>query len=148
MKKELVNPMFFVFMSAVLIVLFYFLLPGFNLIPCPYNLAGILIALFGFSIMGKTRRLFSKHETTIMIKESTVLMKEGTFSLSRNPMYVGMFILLLGFAMCFGNLFSVLTPVVFIIMIAIVYVPKEEKLLQNTFGEEYEAYKMNVRKWI
>ncbi len=98
--------MFFVFVSAILIVLFYFLLPVYNIIPYPFNLIGILIALFGFGIMGKTRRLFSKYKTTIMIKESTVLMKDGTFSWIRNPMCVGMFILLLGFGLCFKNLFS------------------------------------------
>ncbi len=148
MKKELINPMFFVFISALLIIVFYFTLPEYDLIPYPYNLIGILIALFGFSIMGKTRKLFSKHKTPIMIKESSVLMKEGTFSWTRNPMYFGMFVLLCGFGMCFRNLFSIITPFLFILIVAMIYVPREEKILHDVFGEEYEEYRKKVRRWI
>lgn len=148
MKKQMINPMFFVFISAALIVIFHLSLPLFNIIPHPFNLTGIVVALAGFHFMGRTKRMFSKHQTTIRFKKSTTLIKEGPFSVSRNPMYFGMFILLLGIGICFRNLFSLITPFVFIIMVAIVYVPREETLLSDVFGQDYEEYKKNVRKWI
>jgi|GEM_PF-4331134 len=87
--KRLFIPPVCVFISFLLIVSFYFLLPGYNLILFPFNLAGLLIAFFGFVIMGKARDLFRKHKTTLAIKRSSFLITEGIFSRSRNPMYAG-----------------------------------------------------------
>ena len=147
MNKLIIPPTLIAY-SLILIFLCYFLLPAFNIIPFPYNLVGILVAFTGFSIMGKSHDLFKKYKTTTAIRESSHLITEGIFRRTRNPMYVGMFILLLGIGISFRNLFSILVPFLFLIMVAVFFIPKEEKLLEETFGEEFNEYKKKVRRWI
>jgi len=146
--KKLIIPPVFVLISIILIVLFYFVSPKFNLIAFPYNLSGILLSFIGFTIMGKSRDLFKKYKTNLDIKESSHLITEGVFSKTRNPMYIGMFLLLLGFAICFQNIFSIITPFGFLLIIRLIIFPKEERLMSNVFGQEYLDYKKKVGRWI
>lgn len=98
--------------------------------------------------MGKSRDLFKKHQTTLDIKPSTYLIREGIFAKSRNPMYLGMFLLLLGLGFCFGNLFSLITPLLFILLMHFIFVLKEEKMMEQEFRQEYQEYKVKVKRWI
>ncbi|MCF8374428.1 MAG: isoprenylcysteine carboxylmethyltransferase family protein [Bacteroidales bacterium] len=147
MNKAFV-PLALLVYSIVLIILFCFLLPDFNLIPFPYNMAGVLIAFTGFTIMGNSRDKFRKYETTLAIEKSSHLITDGVFAWSRNPMYLGMFFLLFGIGVCFMNLFSILTPYGFVLVVNGFIIPKEEKLMKEAFGQEYLVYKSRVRKWV
>jgi protein-S-isoprenylcysteine O-methyltransferase Ste14 len=146
--NKIVIPPVFVLISVILIMFFYFYLPQYNLIRFPYNLPGLIVIFSGFVLVGKVWELFKKHKTTLEFEESAVMITEGMFSKSRNPMYIGMFMLLCGLAMCFGNLFSLLTPVGFILLIRFLFIPKEERLMENKFGEKYLLYKQKVRRWL
>lgn len=97
--------------------------------------------------MGKARDLFGKHQTTLTMAKSSFLIKDGVFSKTRNPMYCGMFLLLLGIGICFRNVFSILAPLVFLFIIALFFVPKEEQLLLESFGQEYLDYRKTVKRW-
>jgi protein-S-isoprenylcysteine O-methyltransferase Ste14 len=146
MKKLFIPPVF-VLISLILIIGFCFFLSEYNIIPFPFNFAGILIALPGFALMGKSRDLFKKRQTTLFIEKSASLVTEGVFSKTRNPMYIGMTLLLFGISICFMNIFSMIVPFVFIITIRFTFVPIEEKMMLETFGEEYLDYKAKVRRW-
>lgn len=93
MNKLFIPPTLIVY-CILLIILFYFLLPEYNLFPFPFNFGGIIISLFGFMMMGKAQELFKKHKTTLAIQKSSKIITDGLFSKTRNPMYLGMFILL------------------------------------------------------
>ncbi|MBK8808370.1 MAG: isoprenylcysteine carboxylmethyltransferase family protein [Bacteroidales bacterium] len=147
MKKIIIPPVF-VLVFLILIVISYFLIPEYNLLPFPFNLLGVIISFLGFVIMGKARDLFKKNQTTLDIEKSTFLIDEGVFSKTRNPMYIGMFLLLLGIGICFMNIISILLPFLFIISIHFVFVLKEEKLMTEVFGQEYIHYKEKVKRWI
>ncbi|MFC2151468.1 methyltransferase family protein [Bacteroidota bacterium] len=146
--KKLIIPPVFVLICFLSIVLFYFLIPKYNLIPFPLNFIGLIISFLGFVIIGKSRDLFKKHNTTLDIKKSSHLITEGIFAKTRNPMYIGMFLLLFGIAVCFMNLFSVLAAIGFILIIQIIFIPTEEKLMYESFGEKYLEYKRKVSRWI
>jgi protein-S-isoprenylcysteine O-methyltransferase Ste14 len=146
--RKLIIPPVFVLISLILIVTLYFVFPKFNWIPFPANLIGIVVIFIGFVIMGKSRDLFNKHKTTLAIEKSSFLIQEGIFLKTRNPMYVGMFLLLLGLGICFMNLFSILIPLGFILTIHFVFVLKEEKLMFDSFGQVYTDYKSKVKRWI
>jgi protein-S-isoprenylcysteine O-methyltransferase Ste14 len=111
-------------------------------------MTGLVIAFAGFAIMGKARDLFKKYNTSLSIEKPSFLIVEGVFSKSRNPMYAGMFLLLLGIAVCFGNIVSVCVPFVFIILIWIIFISAEEKIMENNFGERYIGYKKRTGMWI
>jgi protein-S-isoprenylcysteine O-methyltransferase Ste14 len=147
MKKLFIPPVF-VLLSFILIVMFYFLLPEFNLIKFPFNLCGLIIALIGFGITGKTNDLFKKYKTTLYIEKSSNMITEGVFSKTRNPMYIGMFLVLLGSGIAFMNIISLLIPFGFILLIRLAFITKEEKMMHDTFGQDYLDYKNRVRRWI
>ena len=81
-------------------------------------------------------------------KPAKLIVKHGPFKYSRNPQYVSLFILYLGIAILFNALWSVLfLPVVLLVMILGV-VKREERYLEQKFGEEYLSYKKQVRRWL
>ncbi len=147
MKKLFIPPVL-VFAGLIFIVLFYFIVPTFNLIAFPYNLAGLVIAFSGFVIMGKSWNLFNEYKTTLGFEKSAHFIREGIFLKTRNPMYIGMFLLLLGFGICVRNIFSIAVPFVFLFIIAVYFIPLEEKLMKKAFGEEYIDYMKKVKRWI
>lgn len=146
--KRLIVPPLFVMISLILIMLSYFLAPAYNIIPFPYNFIGLIISFGGFVVMGKARDLFKKHNTNLAIETSSSLVTEGPYAKTRNPMYIGMFLLLLGIGVCFCNLFSMVAPFAFLLTIHLIFIPKEEKLMHEAFGNQYLEYKGKVKRWI
>ncbi len=126
----------------------YYYVPQYNLIEFPFNLAGVLIAFSGFVLMGKARDLFKKHQTTLQIEKSSHLVVEGVFSKTRNPMYMGMTILVLGFSVISTNILALVLPLLFSTIVGLVFVRKEEKLMFDVFGNDYLEYKKRVRRWV
>ena len=76
------------------------------------------------------------------------MITEGIFSRSRNPMYIGMFVFLIGISVCSMNLLSILSPFLFLFCIMLVFIPKEERMMRDEFGEEYVNYTNKVRRWL
>jgi protein-S-isoprenylcysteine O-methyltransferase Ste14 len=147
MLKKIFIPPVLLGISLILAIVFHYCLKDFNFIPFPYNLSGILIIIIGFSILGKARTLFSKYKTTFTFEDASFLINEGIFNKTRNPVYLGMCIFLLGVSVCFGNLFSLLMPLILFLTIEFYFIPMEEKMLANIFGEKYNEYKKRVRRW-
>ncbi len=144
MKKILIPP-FILLILFFLIVLFYFTLPQFNYIPFPFNFFGLILSFIGFTIMGKSKNLFRKYQTTLNFDNAAHLISEGVFSKTRNPMYIGMFLLLLGISFFLMNLISQLIAVFFFFLLNFYFVPKEETMLPEIFGQRYIDYKKNTR---
>ena len=93
--------------------------------------------------------MMKKHNTTVKPDEKpTVLIETGVFKLSRNPMYLGMALLLLGAGFILGSVTSFVGVILFVAVMEMVFIPQEEKILQEKFGEEFEAYKKKVEKWL
>lgn len=76
------------------------------------------------------------------------LLEQGPFRMSRNPIYLGMVLLCLGFGIRKLNPWLlVLTPVVLLVLQSWVIVP-EERYLESKFGSRYRDYKRRVRRWL
>lgn len=105
--------------------------------------AGWLLLLGGFFLC-----IWSVSEAKEMrIESPKVLLTSGPFALSRNPMYVGWTIIFLGVSLIAGSLWLILIlPVVFL-YVHFVDIPKEERLLEARFGEEYCQYMQRVRRY-
>ena len=94
---------------------------------------------------------FRASRTTInpMKPESTSeLVEGGVYSFSRNPMYLGLAIILCAWGIYLGNLVSLLLLPVFIWYITIFQIIPEEEMMVNLFNEKYIKYKQRVRRWI
>lgn len=147
MKKLYIPPTLILYCLLAMIALSIFV-SQYNYMKFPFNMGGLLIAFSGLMLMRKAKSLFSKHATTLKIRESSHLINESVFSITRNPMYMGMSILIFGFSIVSMNVIALCLPFVFLLLIRILFIRKEEKLMCDVFGEEYLDYKKSVRRWI
>lgn len=114
-----------------------------------WYLLGLLPLVPGLGIALWGVRLFAKVGTNIVpFTESTALVTDGAFAYSRNPMYLGMVLVLLGVALLLDRASPWLVLVAFILVIRLKFIQFEEPLMEQTFGEDYVTYKSNVRRWL
>jgi protein-S-isoprenylcysteine O-methyltransferase Ste14 len=78
----------------------------------------------------------------------TQLVVSGLYRYTRNPMYVGLLLILLGEALFFGSLALLIYPLVMLLIVHVRVITYEEPELRRTFGEVYEAYVRSVPRWI
>ena len=81
-------------------------------------------------------------------ERASALVTGGVYQVTRNPMYVGMALLLLAWAVYLSALLPVAGPVIFILYITRFQIQPEERALQGIFGEEFTAYAARVRRWL
>ncbi len=113
------------------------------------RVAGIAITVLALVLIASTGRLFSRRRTNIhTFKDPNVLVTEGAFRFSRNPIYLGFAILLLGAALATGTASALFLPSVFVVIANRWYIPFEEARMEEAFGEEYIAYKKTTRRWL
>ena len=107
----------------------------------------VLAGLFGFPAV----RAFIRAKTTIdpvRIDRASTIVTTGAFSVTRNPMYVAMTLLLLSWAAYLATAWSLLGPVLFVLFITRFQIIPEERAMAAKFGAAYLAYKGRVHRWI
>lgn len=124
-------------------------LPGPVIIPQPLNLFGLALLVAGVAVAVIGARHFDKVGTNIKtFNDPTLLVTDGLFRWSRNPMYFGLSVFLTGLAILLGTLIPFLGPLAFIVIADRWYIPFEERAMQRTFGERYDAYTHTTRRWL
>ena len=112
-----------------------------------YLSAALLAA--GFLVMMWAWWQFREHEVAICPTQHTAhLITDGIYRYTRNPMYLGIFLMLLGVATFVGTPPYYAAAMVFLVVMDCSFCRYEEAKLAVTFGREYEAYKATVRRWI
>ena len=81
-------------------------------------------------------------------KATTALVLRGPYRLTRNPMYVGFAALYLGVTLLVNSLWPLLLFPVVIALVQTRVIAREEAYLEAKFGDEYRAYKQQVRRWL
>ena len=123
-------------------------------IPLPGIFRWSLIAMFliaGMFYGPPAIRTFIRLKTTIdpvNIANASQVVSSGPFAYSRNPMYVGMLMLLLAWAAYLSVAWTALGPILFFAYITRFQIMPEEKAMEAKFGQAYLAYKKRVRRWI
>jgi protein-S-isoprenylcysteine O-methyltransferase Ste14 len=105
----------------------------------------------GLTILILAVRLFKKQNTTvnpIKIENASSLVTSGIFKYSRNPMYLGMVMILLGLAFMFNLIGGILFTLLFAIYITKYQIRPEEEVMERLFGEDFLKYKNSVRVWL
>ena len=121
-----------------------------------YNLKFLTIVSYifyfaGLSILILAVSLFKKQNTTvnpIKIENASFLVTSGIFEYSRNPMYLGMVLILLGWALMFNLIGGTLFTLLFTIYITKFQIRPEEEVMERLFREDFLRYKQNVRMWL
>ena len=127
----------------------HYLFPHTRIITSPHRFLGIAILGTGIFLTGWAFRLFKKKGTTPNpYGTPTAVVATGPFRFSRNPMYLGVSLVLLGVAIFVGTVPLFLAPLAFFLTMNAVFIPREEKTLERIFGREYLDYKNRVRRWL
>jgi protein-S-isoprenylcysteine O-methyltransferase Ste14 len=111
---------------------------------------GLLLVAVGAGVSSFAAAIFQARETTRKPwGEPAKFVEQPPFTWTRNPMYLGLTMTLLGLAIFFGSIaMLLLAPVVFFAVIDRIVIPREEETMERIFGQEYLAYKDRVRRWI
>jgi protein-S-isoprenylcysteine O-methyltransferase Ste14 len=147
--KHPVLPPFYFLGAIVLMVALDRFLPIVTLIEPPITYLGWVLFGLGIAVALAVNWRFKRAGTPIRpFEESTALVTDGPFAFSRNPIYLGAVVGLLGIFVVLGSLspLAVVPPFVYIIRTRFIAV--EERMLEAAFGEAYRDYMKRVRRWI
>jgi protein-S-isoprenylcysteine O-methyltransferase Ste14 len=142
-------PPVYLLLGILAMIALHFLWPVRQVLEGPWRWAGVVPIALALGLGISAIRLFSRRKTTIKPGEvSTSLVTDGPFRFSRNPIYVGMTLILIGTALALGSVTPWLAVPVFVAVISWNIIPVEEGMLQEAFGDEYSQYRATVRRWI
>lgn len=106
--------------------------------------AGVAMALAG--VLEFRRARTTVHP--LRPERASTLVHGGVYRVTRNPMYLGMLAVLLGWAAWLAAPWALLGPAAFVAFIGRFQITPEERVLRRLFGAEYDAYTRRVRRWI
>ena len=110
----------------------------------PYALMGIAIILL--AVMR-----FARFKTTVNPlnpESASHLVRDGIFAYTRNPMYLGMALILFSAILAIGHMIALMWLLFFVLYIQRFQIGPEERAIRDKFGEEYDVYCEQVRPWL
>ena len=115
----------------------------------PWTWAGLLLVVAGVGLAAWGAGLFRRAGTGVRpFTEATVMVRNGPYRFTRNPMYLGMLLLTSGVAVTFGSVAPLLLPPLFAVVLHVRFVRREEEFLTRRFGADYLAWCKTVRRWL
>jgi protein-S-isoprenylcysteine O-methyltransferase Ste14 len=136
----------------ILVISNYFSSKKIDLILLPnQDLISFIIFLIGVLILINPIFKFIKSKTTIdpiKFKKVNKLITSGIYKYSRNPMYLGLLIIVISTSIFYLNILSTTTPILFYFWINRFQIKREEIFLTEKFGKEYLLYMTKTRRWI
>jgi protein-S-isoprenylcysteine O-methyltransferase Ste14 len=126
------------------------------LLPLPFAPATVLAGWLGATVFALALALLAWAIATITragsnvptSRPTTTIVASGPYRLTRNPIYLGMVLGLIGLAIAFSSLWLLLTPVPFALVIRYGVIAREEAYLECKFGDVYRRYRARVRRWL
>ena len=113
------------------------------------KIAGIVLLIIAlFFLVRSLRQFFQSKNTLILIKPASSLQTNGIYSISRNPMYVGLTIVYLGVTCFIGNWWNIIPFPLLLLIVQEYIIKSEEKYLEREFGQQYREYRKRVRRWL
>ncbi len=111
-------------------------------IPCA------IVFLISFIIVAIEARRHGKSGSDVKPwKPTTVILDQGLYAYSRNPIYLGMTICYVSVAVAAGSYVAILMLPIALLIIRFHVIAREEEYLERKFGESYLEYKNRVRRW-
>ncbi len=151
MLKLIIPPPAYMIIIAGCMWLLNHYFPLAQLITSPWNKIGFAIIAGALLLDLSSLLLFFKRKTTpnpFSPGNASKLVTSGMYRFTRNPMYVGLAIVLIGWAVYLGSLSPFLLIPVFIVVLTVQQIIPEEEILEGLFGQEYLDYKKVVRRWL
>jgi len=126
------------------------------LLPLPFVPAAVPAGWLGATVFALALALFAWAIATIARAGSnvptnlptTTIVDTGPYRFTRNPIYLGMVLGLIGLAIALNSLWLLLAVVPFVLVIRYAVIAHEEAYLQRKFGDVYRRYSVRVRRWL
>ena len=148
-RHRLALPPLLLLAALALMALLHLLLPSPQLLPSLWRTLGAVLAAAGIGLVLWAGTLLSRAGTAIHpLARSSFLLHSGPYRFSRNPIYLGMVLVLAGAATALRSATPWLIIPPFIMLIARLVIAGEERKLTAEFGAEYLAYCSQVRRWL
>lgn len=142
-------PPMFLLGAMALMAMLHGLVPLTQLLVFPWRALGAIFIVAGLGLNIWASGLFKQVGTAIKpFAKSSSLILDGPFRLSRNPMYLGMIVLLIGIAIGLGSVTPWLVIPAFVVLVSRRFVVAEEHKMEVEFGAKYLAYCARVRRWL
>lgn len=119
-------------------------------LPAARTLAAVL-GLAGFAIAALGVISFRRAKTTVNPLQpgaASALVVSGIYRLTRNPMYLGLLLVLVGWGLFLGHAIAVALSVTYVPLMNRLQIQSEERALAAKFGPEFAAYRAHVRRWL
>ena len=121
-------------------------------LPSPIRIGlAVVLTVVGIWFMVSARASLEKANTTwrpMSPGQTKSLVSSGVYRASRNPIYLGMLLVMLGFAVALSSLAALAVSAVFVLYIDRFQIQPEERALSSVLGDEYLDYRARVRRWI
>src|SRR6201984_286388 len=110
---------------------------------------GVLLLILGFAAGYSGFSAFQKAGTPARPGDEPIkLVTSGPYRITRNPMYLGLELVLLGVFFLAKSPFFLIPPIVFLLLINFLQIPFEENLIAKRFGQSYAEYCQPERRWV
>lgn len=115
----------------------------------PLRILGLLLVIVGLLLAGfAIREMRRMHTSPDSRQSTTVLVTSGPYSYSRNPIYLGFFLIYLGFTLLVGTLWGLLLSPFLLSAVTRSIIYAEEDYLGHKFEDQYNIYRSLVRRWL
>jgi len=153
MRKIILPPVVLLFCVVCIIVSDIFLPGSHSLkqvwISGTLNKFGFIIIALGVFLPVWGAIIFKQVETNLIpYKSPDKMVTKGPFAFTRNPMYLGMLLVLIGMALIYGTYGALLFPALYFAVANWWFIPFEEGKMAAVFGDAFTDYKNKVRRWI
>ncbi len=110
---------------------------------------GIALIIAGMGLIVLARREFARYgQPTDPGHPTGKMVKTGVFAISRNPLYLGGFVVLLGIALALNMPWALVMLLLSMMICHYVLILPEERYLAAKFGAEYQEYLASVHRWL
>jgi protein-S-isoprenylcysteine O-methyltransferase Ste14 len=121
-----------------------FVFPAGNLLAVGLAAIGLIVAISGVVTFRRARTTLNPTKP----EASSSLVSWGIYKITRNPMYLGLLLVLTAWAIFLSNWFAVLFLPVFVVYMNRFQIVPEEQALTLLFAREFVAYQSRVRRWL
>jgi protein-S-isoprenylcysteine O-methyltransferase Ste14 len=147
-KRRILPPIWFL-LALVLAAALHYVVPIARLFSPPWSYAGAVLVVVGIVMGAAGSSAFRRVGTPVVpFETSTVLVTDGLYRFTRNPMYLGLVLSLVGVAILLGSLSAWLPVPIFVWILQTQFINGEERFLEEIFGARYLEYKKRVRRWL
>lgn len=147
-KRKVVPPVYFL-LTMLLMAALDRALPIMRIFSLAWAHAGLVPIVLGTGVCIHAWSGFARAGTPVVpFERSTALVTTGLYRFTRNPMYMGLVLILVGVATMLGTVSPWLPIPLFVWLIQTNFIHGEERFLEELFGQQYLAYKSRVRRWL